>query len=111
MELPSDDDLLPVDNYIWDKTTRQYFKMTAKVSVGGADQAGPLGGFQRACQAAVLIAEGVEWDRRRERSGGDVSVDEDFADLDLRARRLIEAMVLQASRSDEFAESFAMCLR
>jgi hypothetical protein len=57
-----------------------------------------------------LIAKGVEWDRRRK--GGDgVGVGEGFADLDLRARRLIETMVLQASRSDEFAESFAMCLR
>jgi len=111
MDLPADDDLLPVDNYIWDKTTRQYFKMTSKVSVGGSDQSGPLGGFQRACQAAVLIAKGVEWDRRRKRGDGSVDVDEGFADLDLRARRLIEAMVLQASRSDEFAESFAMCLR
>jgi hypothetical protein len=36
MELLNYEDLLPTNNHIWDKMTRQYFKVTARVSADHA---------------------------------------------------------------------------
>src|SRR5262245_34098670 len=109
MEPPADDVLFPVENLLWDRQQRRYDKKIIRVPVS-EPLSTHLGGFQRSAQAAVLIHQAMLWDRGTAGPEDPVAMAH-FAYMDEHARRLIEAMITQASRCDEFMEGFSMCIR
>lgn len=100
---PLPDDLLPTTNLVWNNQyptpTRTIQRHPANVSPSV-----PLGPFQRNCQCAMLYTSAFAPGQC-----GPESVIDNFVELDIATRALVEAMVLQASRWGDFYECFATC--
>lgn len=103
VQSPAPDDLLPMTNLVWNN---QFPTPTRTVQRHPASVAPfvPLGPFQRNCQCAMLYTKAFAPGH-----GGPGSVVDDFVELDIATRALVEAMVLQASRWGDFYECFATC--
>ncbi|KEY68979.1 hypothetical protein S7711_04642 [Stachybotrys chartarum IBT 7711] len=101
---PSEDDLLPTINVIWDKQT-QTRNTTIQRHTANVPPSIPLGIFQRLSQCAILLTRAIELDK----SVPIGHAAELFSGLDVATRALIEAMVCQASRWGEYHECFSTC--
>lgn len=101
---PSEDDLLPTINVIWDKQT-QTRNTTIQRHTANVPPSIPLGIFQRLSQCAILLTRAIELDK----SVPTGHAAELFSELDVATRALIEAMVCQASRWGEYHECFSTC--
>jgi len=70
----------------------------------------PVGSFQRACQAAILVGWAFAYEEDNRETPYAETVDS-FFELDWAARNLVQAMVTQESRWGDFSESFSLCTR
>ncbi|KAK7433111.1 hypothetical protein QQZ08_000042 [Neonectria magnoliae] len=102
---PAADDLLPATNVGWNPQTQMQTR-TIQRHPAGVATAVPVGPFQRNCQCAMLYTKALS---PNPDSGARDSLVEDFVELDIAIRSLVEAMVLQASRWGDFFECFATC--
>jgi hypothetical protein len=109
VESPANDDLLPTDVYLWDPVTQTYLK-TVQRWPASVSSSVPLGAFQRAAQAAVLVERALLLQKSYRSTEINLNFDT-FTDVDNDARALIGAMILQPCRYGQFAESFAICER
>ncbi|CAM1500924.1 Fc.00g100860.m01.CDS01 [Cosmosporella sp. VM-42] len=97
---PAPDDLLPTTNLVWTKDS-QTPTTTVQRHPASVSPSVPVGPFQRNCQCAILYTQALSgW--------SNVPLD-DFSELDVATRALVEAMVWQASRWGDFYECFATC--
>ncbi|KAM5352336.1 hypothetical protein ACJ41O_005059 [Fusarium nematophilum] len=101
---PAADDLLPTTNLVWSNQNQPPTRSIQRHPANVAPSV-PLGPFQRNCQCAMLYTKAFS-------PGRPASPDallEEFVELDIATRGLVEAMVLQASRWGDFYECFATC--
>lgn len=104
---PTEDDLLPTNNTVWDSQARKPIK-TIQRHPANVSPSVTLGAFQRNCQCAILFTRALTWETETYNAGLPPSV-ESFAELDIATRNLIQAMVTQASTWGEYYECFATC--
>ena len=97
---PAPDDLLPTTNLVWTKDS-QTPTTTVQRHPASVSPSVPVGPFQRNCQCAILYTKAL--------TGLSQAPLEDFSELDIATRALVEAMVWQASRWGDFYECFATC--
>ncbi|KAF4976789.1 hypothetical protein FZEAL_6595 [Fusarium zealandicum] len=101
---PAADHLLPTTNLIWSNQNQPPTQSVQRHPANVAPSV-PLGPFQRNCQCAMLYTKAFS-------SGQPEASDsllDDFAELDIATRALVEAMIMQASRWGDFYECFATC--
>ncbi|GJN80245.1 hypothetical protein PLIIFM63780_003770 [Purpureocillium lilacinum] len=94
---PDNDALLPTAGVVVDGDRLQSYVANLPVS---APVSIALGGFQRAAQAATVLYQAREWDRRVRQGDADRGVSS-FEDLDGRIRALLDAMLNQCHSCDE----------
>jgi len=104
---PTEDDLLPTSNTVWDSQARKPVK-TIQRHPANVSPSVTLGAFQRNCQCAILFTRALTWETETYNAGLPPSV-ESFAELDVATRNLVQAMVTQASTWGEYYECFATC--
>lgn len=104
---PDNDALLPTAGVVVDGDRLQSYVANLPVS---APVSIALGGFQRAAQAATVLYQAREWDRRVRQGDADRGVSS-FEDLDGRIRALLDAMLNQCHRWEVFCDALAMCIR
>ncbi|KAK2025285.1 hypothetical protein LX32DRAFT_66502 [Colletotrichum zoysiae] len=107
MDMPSEDDLLPTEHYLWDndrnktvKTIKRY-PVTIPASVR-------VGAFQRSCQAAILLGYAAHWEAANAETDEPPSV-YSFVQLELAVRNLIEALITRSETWSENLNAYAMC--
>ncbi|PWI71570.1 C6 transcription factor [Purpureocillium lilacinum] len=103
---PDNDALLPTAGVVVDGDRLQSYVANLPVS---APVSIALGGFQRAAQAATVLYQAREWDRRVRQGDADRGVSS-FEDLDGRIRALLDAMLNQCHRWEVFCDALAMCI-
>ncbi|OAQ87537.1 2-nitropropane dioxygenase protein [Purpureocillium lilacinum] len=103
---PDNDALLPTAGVVVDGDRLQSYVVNLPVS---APVSIALGGFQRAAQAATVLYQAREWDRRVRQGDADRGVSS-FEDLDGRIRALLDAMLNQCHRWEVFCDALAMCI-
>ncbi|GJN66303.1 hypothetical protein PLICBS_000320 [Purpureocillium lilacinum] len=94
---PDNDALLPTAGVVVDGDRLQSYVVNLPVS---APVSIALGGFQRAAQAATVLYQAREWERRVRQGDADRGVSS-FEDLDGRIRALLDAMLSQCHSCDE----------
>ena len=105
---PSEDDLLPTTNIIWDKQS-QNFVTTIERHPANVSANVTLGSFQRVSQCAILLTRALQWEMDSYETSYPPSV-ESFSELETSTRSLIEAMLMQASPQwGDYYECFATC--
>lgn len=104
---PSEDDLLPTTNIVWDSQTQSSIR-TVQRHPASVSPSVRLGAFQRNCQCAILLTRAVSWEMDTHWSGRPPSV-ASFEELDITTRALIEAMLQQTPTWGEYFECFATC--
>ncbi|KAI5462537.1 hypothetical protein BGZ63DRAFT_354818 [Mariannaea sp. PMI_226] len=102
---PAADDLLPTTNIGWDSRSQTPTRTIQRHPASVAPQV-PLGPFQRNCQCAMLYTKALSLSSD---PGAPDPLIDNFVELDIATRSLVEAMVLQASRWGDFFECFATC--
>ncbi|KFH41711.1 hypothetical protein ACRE_075970 [Hapsidospora chrysogenum ATCC 11550] len=104
---PTDDDLLPTTNIVWDHQAQGPVRTVLRHPAGVSPTV-TLGAFQRNCQCAILFTRALTWEAETYHAGRPPGVDS-FAELDIATRALVQAMVTQASTWGEYYECFATC--
>ncbi|UNI16905.1 hypothetical protein JDV02_003293 [Purpureocillium takamizusanense] len=103
---PDEDALLPTASVIVDSDRLQSFVINLPVS---APVSIALGGFQRAAQAAAVLYQAHEWERKVRQGDAGQGVS-DFEELDGRIRALLDSMLNQCHRWEIFCDALAMCI-
>lgn len=107
MRLPNDDDLLPFSGVLWDgkvpQTISARLPLNAPFSI-------PLGGFQRAAQAAVVLYKARHLKITVDQRQGVASL-RSLTDLDAQIHDLLDVMLHQGQGWEAFCDGFAMSIR
>ncbi|KAH7266460.1 hypothetical protein FSOLCH5_012632 [Fusarium solani] len=101
---PAADDLLPTTNLVWNNQSQQPARVIQRHPASVAPSV-PLGPFQRNCQCAMLYSKAFS----PSQPGSADALLDNFVELDISTRALVEAMVMQQSRWGDFYECFATC--
>lgn len=101
---PAADDLLPTTNLVWNNQSQQPARVIQRHPASVAPSV-TLGPFQRNCQCAMLYSKAFS----PSQPGSADALLDDFVELDISTRALVEAMVMQQSRWGDFYECFATC--
>ncbi|KAF6823540.1 fungal specific transcription factor [Colletotrichum plurivorum] len=107
MDMPSEDDLLPTEHWLWDnekgatvKSVKRYpVQIPASIRVGA---------FQRSCQAAILIGYAANWVLASAEQEEPPNV-YSFIQLESAARNLIEALITRSETWGENLNTYALC--
>ncbi|WYZ41771.1 hypothetical protein EsH8_V_000666 [Colletotrichum jinshuiense] len=107
MDMPSDDDLLPTEHYLWDNERNITFKTIKRYPVT-IPASVRVGAFQRSCQAAILLGYAIHWE------AANAEVDEtpsvySFVQLETATRSLIEALITRSETWGENLNTYALC--
>lgn len=107
--MPSEDDLLPTEHWLWDnekgaavKSVKRY-PVTIPASIR-------VGAFQRSCQAAILLGYAANWEVASAEQEEPPSV-YSFIQLESAARNLIEALITRSETWGENLNTYALCAR
>lgn len=107
LEIPYADIQMPTMNVLWDgehwHTFVKRLPVTTPVDV-------PVGAFQRAAQAAVLLNRTHLYNARRKTRSSLARISE-FADLESAIRAQLNAQLVQVHRWESFCDCMVMCLR
>lgn len=107
MSLPLDDDLLPFTGVLWDgqvpRTINARVPVSAPISI-------PLGGFQRAAQAAVILYKARHLKLSVDQCQGIPNMT-GLVDLDTQIHALLDVMLHQGQGWEAFCDGFAMSIR
>ncbi|EWG40149.1 hypothetical protein FVEG_02662 [Fusarium verticillioides 7600] len=101
---PAADDLLPTSNLIWHNQNQSPTRSVQRHPASVAPSV-PLGPFQRNCQCAMLYTRAYS----PKPQGNPNALLEEYVELDIATRALVEAMIMQTSRWGDFYECFATC--
>ncbi|KAJ0152213.1 hypothetical protein CTA2_249 [Colletotrichum tanaceti] len=107
MDMPSDDDLLPTEHYLWDSDRNGSFKLIKRYPVT-IPASVRVGAFQRSCQAAILLGYAINWE------AANVELEEppsvwSFVQLESATRDLIEALITRSETWGENLNTYAQC--
>ncbi|CCF34461.1 hypothetical protein CH063_06450 [Colletotrichum higginsianum] len=109
MDMPSDDDLLPTEHYLWDSDRNGSFKLVKRYPVT-IPASVRVGAFQRSCQAAILLGYAINWEAANAELDEPPSV-WSFVQLESATRDLIEALITRSETWGENLNTYAQCAR
>ncbi|TIC91540.1 hypothetical protein CH35J_010624 [Colletotrichum higginsianum] len=107
MDMPSDDDLLPTEHYLWDSDRNGSFKLVKRYPVT-IPASVRVGAFQRSCQAAILLGYAINWEAANAELDEPPSV-WSFVQLESATRDLIEALITRSETWGENLNTYAQC--
>ncbi|KZL70097.1 fungal specific transcription factor [Colletotrichum tofieldiae] len=107
MDMPSEDDLLPTEHYLWDNDRNGSFKMVKRYPVT-IPASVRVGAFQRSCQAAILLGYAINWEAANAEIEEPPSV-YSFVQLESATRDLIEALITRSETWSENLNTYALC--
>ncbi|KAK1989949.1 hypothetical protein LX36DRAFT_449755 [Colletotrichum falcatum] len=107
MDMPSDDDLLPTEHYLWDNDRNESVKVVKRYPVT-IPASVRVGAFQRSCQAAILLGYAKNWEMVNAETEEPPSI-YSFVPLELAARNLIEALITRSETWSENLNTYALC--
>ncbi|GKT49083.1 uncharacterized protein ColSpa_09264 [Colletotrichum spaethianum] len=109
MDMPSEDDLLPTEHYLWDNDRNGSFKLVKRYPVT-IPASVRVGAFQRSCQAAILLGYATNWEAANAEIEEPPSV-YSFVQLESATRNLIEALITRSETWSENLNTYALCAR
>ncbi|KAL0942309.1 fungal specific transcription factor [Colletotrichum truncatum] len=107
MDMPSEDDLLPTEHYLWDNEQNGTIKMCKRYPVT-IPASVRVGAFQRSCQAAILLGYAAAWEVASSEQEEPPSV-YSFIQLESATRQLIEALITRSETWGENLNTYALC--